>query len=571
MGLETLSREGGAVRRGAAHLFKSLTRSVRQQGFNREAFSGLPPEERQKFELFGQGVFEQVPYDVIHHAIEKHSHEQADKIAARHLDQQISYGELNQQAERLSAELSLRGIGRGDNVGLFVERSIPMLVGILAILKTGAAYVPQDARITPATQLDQIIESADIRVILTLSHLQESIPVGTNREILTIDQMLPEANNGRIYLYASLPKTAVQQQDDCFVLFTSGTTGRPNGVRVTHGNVCNILLTEPGSLGMKPGSQVSQLLNIAFDMAAWEILGCLAHGATLVIRGKDFNEAAQQADVIIATPSILGTIDADLCNRVRTVAVAGEPCPRPLADKWAARCRFYNGCGPTETTIINTAQHYCSSSPRLTIGKPTPNNTVYILDEHMQPCRVGEVGEIWAGGAGVTAGYINNPQLNQDRYRLDPFLNNGSQMFRTRDLGRWTDDGELEHFGRTDDQVKVRGFRVELDSVSAVMEGVEGCQQAVTLKLDDNNLVSFVRPAVVDLEHCRQAVAAALPYYCIPATVVALDHFPMTSRGKVDKRALLENSFENSLEKEPKSLTDRPAAIETEEPEGVAS
>jgi acyl-coenzyme A synthetase/AMP-(fatty) acid ligase len=176
----------------------------------------------------------------------------------------------------------------------------------------------------------------------------------------------------------------------------------------------------------------------------------------------------------------------------------------------------------------------------LTIGKPTPNNTVYILDEERKPCPLGEVGEMWAGGACVSAGYINNPSLNEERYAPDPFLGNGYRMFRTRDLGRWTPNGELEHLGRTDDQVKVRGFRVELDSVSAVLESVPFCTQAVTLKLDNRNLVAFVSPQTVDADLAKETVASTLPYYCTPALVVTMDEFPMTSRGKVDKRELLE-------------------------------
>ncbi|MEM7343906.1 MAG: AMP-binding protein, partial [Chloroflexota bacterium] len=194
---------------------------------------------------------------------------------------------------------------------------------------------------------------------------------------------------------------------------------------------------------------------------------------------------------------------------------------------------------PTETTIINTAQHYTPDLERLTIGKPTPNNTVYVLNEEMQPCAIGEVGEMWAGGDCVTAGYLDNPTLNQERYADDPFLGNGQKMFRTRDLGRWTSDGELEHFGRTDDQVKIRGFRVELDSVSAALESVPACNQAVTLKLDSRNLVAFVSPAIVDEADAKQAVADKLPYYCIPAFVMAMDELPRTSRGKIDKRLLL--------------------------------
>lgn len=411
-----------------------------------------------------------------------------------------------------------------------------MLVGILAALKLGAAYVPQHVGVAPESQLSHVIKTANTKVILTLSHLRHLVPVPTGHTCIEVDELMQEPLSKEV---DRNPITHVKSSDTCFILFTSGTTGKPNGVQVTHRNVCNIILTEPGDLGIKPGMKVAQILSIAFDMAAWEILGCLTHGATLIIRGKNIQQAVQEADVVIATPSVLGSLDADKCRSVKVAAVAGEPCPKPLANKWASFCKFHNSCGPTETTIVNTVQHYHALSEQLTIGKPTPNNTVYVLDENRKPCAIGEVGEMWAGGDCVTAGYLDNPRLNEERYAPDPFLGDGRLMFRTRDLGRWTVDGELEHFGRVDDQVKIRGFRVELDSVSAVLESVPECTQAVALKLDCRNLVAFVSPQSVDVGVAKQAVASALPYYCTPAMVIAMDELPKTSRGKVDKRALM--------------------------------
>jgi acyl-coenzyme A synthetase/AMP-(fatty) acid ligase len=217
--------------------------------------------------------------------------------------------------------------------------------------------------------------------------------------------------------------------------------------------------------------------------------------------------------------------------------VAGERCPKPLADAWSARAAFHNACGPTEVTIVNTVQRYDPRAGRLTIGRPVPNTTVYVLDQDLRPCRIGEVGEMWAGGACVTAGYLDDDVLTAQRYRPDPFLGGDHLMFRTRDLGRWTSDGELEHHGRTDDQVKVRGFRVELDAVTSALETTPGCARATTV-LHDGRLVGFVSPATVDPRAATDAVAGALPYYCVPSLVVAVDDLPLTARGKVDRAAL---------------------------------
>ncbi|MFF4268655.1 amino acid adenylation domain-containing protein [Streptomyces sp. NPDC001536] len=499
----------------------------------------LAPRDQHLFHQYGFGPAVPVPDPLIHHAVERQAAAAPHTVAAEHLGARITYGELDRCADALAARLIREGVRPGDHVGLFVRRSVPMLVGLLGILKAGAAYVPQDIGLAPASQLAHVIRAARTRVVLTVAEYAHRVPLPPGHRLIALDEPLPYVPGPRTAAPGPRPDVRVHPDDGCYVLFTSGTTGRPNGVKVTHRNVANILLTAPGDLGIRPGDRVAQLLNIAFDMAAWEILGCLAHGGTLVIRGKDIAAAARKADVVIATPTVLSGIDPATCPRVRTVAVAGEPCPRPLADRWARQAAFHNCCGPTETTIVNTMRRHEVSSPLLTIGRPTPNNTVYVLDAELRPLPIGEVGEMWAGGDCVSAGYLDNDRLNAERYAPDPFLGAGHRMFRTRDLGRWTADGELEHLGRTDDQVKVRGFRVELDSVSSVLESVEGCRRAVTLKRDARTLVSFVTPADVDPDTARRAVAEALPYYCVPESVLPLTQLPETDRGKIDKAALL--------------------------------
>lgn len=515
--------------------------------FSRTSMATLSLADQQRFEHFGQGPCVEIPHVCIHHAIEAQAQAQPSAIAAEHLGEQITYGELDRQANHMANLLYRHGVKAGDRVALFVSRSIAMVVGILAVLKVGASYVPQHVGVAKEPQLRHVLKVAQARVVLTLSHLRDQIPSSPGTVCIAIDEAMTVCADDRRSIPRFVPRRELTGADGCFTLFTSGTTGMPNGVQITHRNVCNILLTEPGSLGMRPGLKVSQILAIAFDMAAWEILGCLAHGATLVIRGASIADAVKQADVVIATPTILSKLDADTCRNVRTVAVAGEPCPKALADKWSSFCTFYNSCGPTETTIVNTAQHYRPEHGRLTIGKPTPNNTVYVLDDQLRPCPIGEIGEMWAGGACVSEGYLQNDALNAERYAPDPFLGAGHRMFRTRDLGRWTENGELEHFGRVDDQVKVRGFRVELDSVSSVLESVPNCERAATLKFDDRGLVAFVSPLAVDTAAARDLVAATLPYYCVPLHVFALDKLPVTDRGKIDKRQLMELARASSL------------------------
>lgn len=501
---------------------------------NEVALRGLSPSDREKFARFGCGPAVAPPHLCIDQAFQSWARSQPDAVALTHGSRSLTYAALDELSTRLAHRLMDRGIGRGDNVCLFLRRSPELVVGLLAVLKVGAAYVPQDAKVAPQPVLRHVVEATGSSVVLTSRDWCDAVPEVAGTDVLVIDADEPIATRP-----APVPSIERSPDDPCFILFTSGTTGNPNGVQVTHRNVCNIVLTEPGNLGMAPGKTVAQILSISFDMSAWEILGALGNGASLCMREKRILDAASQSNIIIATPSVLGTIDPDHCPRVETVAVAGEPCPVPLADAWSRVGRFYNSCGPTETTIINTAQEY-SPDHQLTIGRPTPNNTVYVLGDNLEPLPIGEVGEMWAGGDCVTAGYLGNPALTDERYRPDPFLGRGRMMFRTRDLGRWTESGELEHHGRTDDQVKVRGFRVELDSVSTVLEETPGCTSAVTLKYDDRTLVAFVQPAFVDAVDARARVASALPYYACPAVVQALPELPRTPRGKVDKRRLLE-------------------------------
>ena len=487
-----------------------------------------------RFRSWGWGPRAVPSYAFIHHAIDAQIGLRPHEVAVEHEGRCVTYGELDGLAGRVAAELAAHGVGIGDVVGIFTRRGIPLVASILGVLRQGAAYAPMDVGIMPAGMMQQAIDSTGMRVAITTGDGMDKVAALSGAQVLSFDRLEDSS------LPRQLAKPAGATDNPCFVLFTSGTTGTPNAVAVSHRNVCNLLLTSPGNLGIGPGMKVGQILAIGFDMAAWEILGCLAHGATLCIRGSDIAACAAKVDALIATPSILARLLPEDCPHLKVVALAGEPCPQPLAERWARFCRFHIGCGPTEVTIVNTLGEYRCGDAQVTIGPPTPNNTVYVLDGDMRPCAIGEIGTMWAGGDCVSLGYINNDILSQERYRPDPFLGGGRRMFNTRDLGRWLPGGRLEHLGRVDDQVKVRGFRVELDSVTALIESTPGCLRAATVKANERDLVAFLTPASVDTAAALVRVKAGLPYYCVPARIIALDNLPITSRGKVDKRVLMD-------------------------------
>ncbi|MGW3445588.1 AMP-binding protein [Streptomyces sp. NPDC001076] len=413
----------------------------------------LTPRDQHLFWQYGRGADVPVHEPLVHRAIERHAIAHPHAVAAEHHGATLTYGELDRYAGALAARLVREGVRPGDHVGLFARRSIPTLVGLLAVLKAGAAYVPQDIGRTPPDRLAHVIRTARTRVILTQKEHVPRVPLPAGHRLIALDDPAP-------YDPGPVPLLPPHPDGGCCVLFVPGTAGRhTHGVRLTHRNIANLLLTEPGGLGIRPGDRVAQLLGVASGPAAWEILGCLTHGATLAIRGKEAEPTARAATVLIATPAVLSGIDPADCPRVRTVAVAGEPCPRPLADRWSRRAALFHCRGPVEATLVTTMGRHTPVAGRPATGRPTPNNTVYVLGPDRRPLPIGEAGEVWAGGDSVSAGYLGDDALNAERYAPDPFLGAGRAMFRTRGLGRWTPDGDLEHLGRPAERVGPPGKR----------------------------------------------------------------------------------------------------------------
>ncbi|PIL22505.1 transporter [Ganoderma sinense ZZ0214-1] len=490
----------------------------------------LTPEDQQLFDRYSYGARERAPFGCVHHAFEHHAAAQPDAVAVEHLGDFITYGELDRQANILANYLRASGARPGVRVCLLVQRSILMVVGIVAVLKAGGTYVPLDGSIVTQSTLEYVLEDSQATLVLTLkdyAHRVSGIPVFCLEGISELPQD------------ATKPKDLSAPTDSIYIIYTSGTTGKPKGVEVMHDNVTNLVCLSPGNIEMRPGRRVSQLLNVAFDMAAWEILGSLSNGCTLCVRGKSSKEwraVMKTVDIVIATPSMMAPHDPADYPNIKVVATAGEPCPLPLAEKWGKAAHYYNSCGPTEVTIVNTV-HLHTAGTFLTIGGPVPNTNVYVLDEDMNPVPIGEPGVMWAGGACVSKGYLNLPEKTSERYKLDSFKNDGSYMFNTGDLGRWRDNGELEHLGRVDDQVKVKGFRVELDGVSAAMQTCTSVKNATAL-LIESELWGFVTPEAVKTECVSAATELIQPYYAVPTQYVTMSDFPYTSNGKIDKRAL---------------------------------
>jgi amino acid adenylation domain-containing protein len=476
---------------------------------------------------------------IIHHAFETHARIHPNAIAVEHtlFNHSLTFRQLDVYANRLARRLRASDVQR-KRVCILARRSTHLIVAILATLKSGAQYVPLDAVTITDSTLNYVLEDSQPAVVLAMGEyvhrVQTAVPILELEAVIEADELVGADS--------SKPEDNTLPTDGAYVIYTSGTTGVPKGVNVRHRGVTNVISGSPGNVGMAPGMRVAQLLNIAFDMGAWEILGSLYNGCTLCIRGNTKNEwiaLMQTVDIVIATPSILAKHEPENYPNIKHVIVGGEVCPQSLADKWAQHTNFNNCCGPTEISICNTVQPHVTGYP-LSIGKPIPNTNVYVLSRDptsTKPIPIGQVGCMWVGGIGVSAGYLNLPEKTAERWKPDPFLGGGAMMFNTGDLGRWRKDGQLDHLGRADDQVKVKGFRVELDGVAVAMRTHEPVQNAVAL-LVGTELWGFVSPMSVDLELVRNATSKVQPYYAVPSQYLAIDEFPTTRNGKVDKRAL---------------------------------
>ncbi len=494
----------------------------------------------------------------IHELFEAQARRTPNQVAVVCEGRQLTYHELNRRADQLAQHLHTLGVNPDVLVAIHLERSLEMIVGLLAILKAGVAYLPLDP-LYPPNRLAFMLEDARPLVLLTQRHLQDSLPPHSC-QVVCLDQMDSYAAEQLGAWAASANGVARRSPTPAslaYVLYTSGSTGQPKGVEVSHRGVVNLLTDIGRRLGCNERDVLLSVTTLAFDIAALELFLPLISGARLVLANREIAadgtrlaELMKRSSVTImqATPATWRMlIDAGWSGQERLqILCGGEALTPALATNLLGRCgSLWNLYGPTETTIWSTCERVEAVEDQVTIGRPIANTRVYILDANGQPTPPGVAGELFIGGDGVAKGYLNRPDLTTKRFVPDPFVAEPACLtYRTGDKACYLPDGRIEFLGRLDHQVKVRGFRVELGEIETVLERHPAVRQAVAVAVigpdGTSRLAAYIvaqdsAPSATEL---REHLRTQLPDYMVPAVFVPLPALPLTPNGKVDRRAL---------------------------------
>lgn len=513
----------------------------------------LTAEERwRQLITWNETESEHSAFECTHRLFEAQVEETPDAGAVVLEDTHLTYQALNERANQLAHHLQDIGVGPETIVGISVERSPEMVVGLLGILKAGGAYLPLDP-VYPRDRLALMLEDAQVAVLLTQVHIVDRLPVHGAR-IVRLDadwDMIGQES-------CENPSSDVRPQNLAYVIYTSGSTGRPKGVLLEHRGLTNLVREQVEAFGVDADSRVLQFASFSFDASVSETFMALLTGATLCLaRGDDVTSVPRLRrllrDRAITTvtlpPSLLSVLPAEGFRSLHTLISAGEACSPEIAAHWSSGRQFFNAYGPTEATIgptLHRVERLTDDSTNVPIGRPIANIQVYVLDRRLQPVPIGVLGELHIAGIGLARGYLNRPALTAQKFIAHPFDDDpGARLYKTGDLARYRRDGTIELLGRVDSQVKIRGFRVELGEIEAVLERHPALQDTVVLAREegpgDQRLVAYLVPAdgsAPTVPELRGFLGEKLPSYMIPSVFVTMDALPLTPSGKVDRKAL---------------------------------
>ncbi|MER5556994.1 amino acid adenylation domain-containing protein [Streptomyces sp. NPDC002506] len=537
----------------------------------------LASEERRALLLAERHAERTVPEATFPELFRERSRQSPQALAVESADQAWSYEELNAQANRIAHWLIARGIGPEQSVGVAMPRSADQVAVALAVLKAGAAYLPVNLDY-PADRILFMLDDAAPGVLLTTRAALDELPDGLTTEALPIDT--PEVRAAWQDSPVTDPETALTPAHPAYIIFTSGSTGLPKGVTVTHAGIAALSRTTQDRLALTPDARVLQVAAPSFDAAFWELVQALTSGATLVVPaeqrvvGDDLARTLADRSIthVMLPPSVLAALPAvtsHALTELRTVTVGGEACPPALVAAWAPGRRFVNAYGPTETTVCGAI-----SAPLTTdhtpIGTAVADNRVRVLDERLAPVAPGTPGELYIAGPSLARGYLNRSALTAERFVADPYGPAGTRMYRTGDIVRQGADGQLDYLGRSDDQVKINGLRIEPGEIAATLGHHPGVAQAVVIvrenKEGERRLVGYAVPAPgdrgkgLDADALRAFLSERLPEFMVPSLFMLLDGLPLTPNGKLDKAALPEPEVTGGAYQAPRTDAEKALA-----------
>lgn len=540
----------------------ALTTALEQHpGAAADALSILPESERRQVLEWFNATESPVPSNVlIHELIEAQVAQTPYHVAVQCNGSSLTYAQLNTNANRLARYFRKCGVAPEELVAVYLEPSVDLVVALLAILKSGGAYVPLDPSL-PRERVNFVLTDAKPCLLVTRTELLTEL-AGCSTRILAIDAEQDQISAKSAENLVAPPKESKDRQL-AYVIYTSGSTGRPKGVLIEHGNIVNYSIHVLRRLGVAEGDGSLICSSFGFDLALTGFYPVLLSGRTVRLCAEGQGAWSLQEELLRCknlaplklTPSHLALLNQPLrsgllTGRVRSLVLGGEPLPASIVRQWkthAPGTRIFNHYGPTETTVGCAVGRVDDLEGEIVpIGRPISNTKIYVLDPRLQPVPIGAVGEIYVAGAGVARGYLNRPELTAERFGADPFhAVAGARMYKTGDLGRWRADGTLEFLGRNDDQIKVRGYRIEPAEIAAQLSRHHQVAKATVIAHVDaagqKRLVAYAvrrEGAAPTVESLRAHLASLLPEYMIPSAFVLLDAMPLTPNGKLDRHAL---------------------------------
>ncbi|MED1269969.1 amino acid adenylation domain-containing protein [Bacillus mycoides] len=488
----------------------------------------------------------------------------AGNIALKFDDNKMTYAELNERANQLARTLRDLGVAPNDLVALVTERSMEMIVGILAIIKAGGAYVPINPEY-PDNRIHYMLEDSSPKIVLTYKN---KLPGKVEIPVLDLEDENNYANETDNLLHVN------RSNDLVYCIYTSGTTGNPKGVLIEHRNVVNMWVTYQETFALSDKDTVLQFANISFDQAVGDIFPALCNGAALCIVPKHLTYDMEQLQKYIdrnnvttasLTPKLIDGLCVDALPTLRLLESGGEAGSLESLKKWAERVEVLNTYGPTESTVNATSFRVNTDSTSISIGRPIANTKVYLLNE-MELCGIGIPGELCIAGDGLARGYLNQPELTDKKFIKNPF--GEGKLYRTGDLARWQPDGNIEYLGRIDEQVKVRGYRIELGEIESVLRKQSNIADAVVIVKEvgnDDILCAYLiaeKGQELSIPQIKEAVREEVTEYMIPAFMIQIDEFPLTINGKLDKTRLPEPDMLESLNYVPPSNKTEQAIVD---------